>query len=737
MKTMHRGRWRTTPSLFALTLALAVGSTAPALAQSATVSSDQSEAQATDSSDKSDKDTADASASASDDSLVLPTLSVSGSSYETEETDSYTSGTISVGEKDARTAREVPQSTTVLTRQYLDDRGATSLDTALRETPGVVVLDNDNGRSSLYSRGFEFDSLYFNGLPAPLSSIYGTQPDLAIVDHVEILRGPAGLFAGAGEPAGAINMKLKEPLKDFGGYVEVTGDTWGGVRGEADVSSPLTENGKLRARLVAVQDQSESWIDNNDNDTTALYGTVQGDVTDLDTVTMSYSYMTRDIAPYNGLPTYSDGTLLDVDTDTTTGADWNDFDNTVQDYIAEYEHKFADGGHAKVSARYSDRDVNFIYAYAGSAVDENGDVSNTRYLARDYDETSLALDAHISRPFVAFGQEHNILVGADYQHTKATMLQGAGLLGESNNVYHWNTHLTYPSVSYTKQTETEADKYGLYGQVRIKPIDPLTVIGGLRGTWYSADTDNLLTGTTSSSDDINGKLTPYGGVTLDLNDDLTAYASYTQIFQPQTDVDVNGETIDPRTGSQYEVGMKGSFPNGINASAALFQLTDKNRAMEDEDGNTVASEEVRARGFEVEASGTVAPGWDVMAGYTYTTSKYVNGDSEGETYATTTPKHMVQVWAKHKMEILPKLTLGAGVKMFSDTTAISAGQTIKADGYAVVDTMASYQLTDDLQATLTVNNLFNKKYYSRVGGTTVFNFYGEPLSAALRLKATF
>src|SRR5690606_29403317 len=119
---------------------------------------------------------------------VLPTISVEGSSYETESTGSYASDLVSVGEKDVLPQREIPQSTTIVTRQRLDDGGFTSLDTALRKTPGMMVLTNDDGRSSLYSRGFEFDTLYFNGLPAPLSSIYGTQPDMAIVDHIEILR---------------------------------------------------------------------------------------------------------------------------------------------------------------------------------------------------------------------------------------------------------------------------------------------------------------------------------------------------------------------------------------------------------------------------------------------------------------------------------------------------------------------------------------------------------------------
>jgi len=669
--------------------------------------------------------------------VVLPTVRVTGSGYETEDSTSYTSSQISVGEKDARSPREVPQTTTVLTRQYLDDRDVSSLDTALRKTPGVVVLSNDNGRSSLYSRGFEFDSLYFNGLPAPLSSIYGTQPDMAIVDHVEILRGPSGLFAGAGEPAGAINMRLKQPTKELGGSVAVTGDSWGGVRVEGDVSTPLTPDGKLRGRAVMVRDDGQTWVKNNDNNTTVGYLSLQGDVTDLTTVTLSYSNLQRDMKPFNGLPTLANGTLLDVDRSTTTGADWNDFSNQVVDYIGEIEHRFDSGGYAKLSARYSDRDVDFLYGYAGTAANSSGTVTSMAWLARDYEEDSLAVDAHVSRPFVLFGQEHNVLVGADYQKVDSTMLQGRGTIATRNNVYAWNTDISMPRVTYSTQTETDSEQYGLYGQLRIKPVDDLTLIGGARGTWYNDKAVNMLTGVQTSSQVIGGKLTPYYGAVYDVLPEASVYASYTEIFQPQDVTDATGKILDPRTGGQYEIGVKGTVLDGLDVAAALFELTDKNRSMSDGNGNNVASEEVRMRGLELQAAGTVAPGWEVMAGYTLSRSEYLNGTSNGSTFSTYTPRHMVQAWVKHHLEAVPKLTVGGGVKAFSDFRSISSGTSIDADGYAVVDAMVGYQLTDSISTTLTVNNLFDTTYYERVGGTSVFNFYGEPLSAALRLEAKF
>ncbi|MBK1697781.1 TonB-dependent siderophore receptor [Rhodovibrio salinarum] len=722
--TVYTVSWRHRPSVRVLAAVLFSSQLAvPALAQEA-----GAEAEA-------------ASPAADSGAIELPEMVVTGSGYETETTDSYTTDFISVGEKDTRLWREVPQSTTVLTREYLEDRNASSLDTALRDAPGLLVLDNDNGRSSLYSRGFEFDSLSFNGLPAPLSSIYGTQPDMAIVDHVEILKGPSGLFAGAGEPAGAINMHLKRPLREFQGSSEVSGDSWGGVRGEADLSVPFTEDGDVRGRLVLARGHDEGWVDNNDNDVSVGYGTMQADLTNMTTASLTISHMQRDIEPYNGLPTYADGTLLDIDRSTTTGADWNDFDNRVTDYIGELEHRFADGGHAKVSARYSDRDVDFLYGYAGSAAAANGDISSVSWLARDYEETSLALDSHISKPIRLFGQEHNVLVGADYQRFENTFKQGRGATGDTNNIFHWNTNLTRPSVTYSSQTETETDQYGLYGQVRIKPIDDLTLIGGGRSTWYQSETTDLLTSTQTGEQDVDAEFTPYAGVVYDLTETISPYVSYTEIFQPQSQVNASGQTLEPRQGSQYEAGVKASLlDGGLNASAAVFHLTDENRPMSDGAGNTVAGEEVEVEGVEFEVSGNIQPNWEVLAGYTYSRSEYVNGTNSGDVFSTYTPRHMAHLWTKYRFNTggwMNDLFVGGGVKAFSDFKSISRGTTINADGYVVVDVMAGYDITDSVTATLTVNNLFDEKYYSRVGGASVFNFYGEPRSALLSLKAVF
>jgi outer membrane receptor for ferric coprogen and ferric-rhodotorulic acid len=112
---------------------------------------------------------------------------------------------------------------------------------------------------------------------------------------------------------------------------------------------------------------------------------------------------------------------------------------------------------------------------------------------------------------------------------------------------------------------------------------------------------------------------------------------------------------------------------------------------------------------------------------------------------------MLQLWTKYTFDgrgdWTDGLFVGGGIKVFSSfknisravnaTTGAASATAIEAPGYAVIDLQAGYKFSDNVTATLTVNNVFDEKYYERVGGTSVFNFYGEPRSVSFKLATTF
>ncbi|WP_330647083.1 TonB-dependent siderophore receptor (plasmid) [Thioclava litoralis] len=675
------------------------------------------------------------------DAVALDEIVVEGSSYETEGSDSYATDLISVGEKAAMSPREVPQSTSVVTHKQIEDGGYTALEEALSDVAGIMILNNDVGRSSIYSRGYEFDYLYFDGLPAPVSSIYGTQPDLSIVDHVEVLKGPSGLFISTGEPAGSINMRLKQATAtEFTGYATTSADSNGQLRAEVDMSSALNKDGTLRGRFVAAYGDGDTFIDGGSNGVQSYYGTVAWDVDPNTKLTFSLSHMERDIAPFNGLPTYADGSLIWTDVEAGVMPDWNDFDNETTDAVVAGEHFLDNGGRIKFSMRKSWQDANFLYGYAGSTADADNNISSIAYLGRDFSQDSLALDIHADLPFQLGQMEGNAIVGADWQKVTSTTYTARGSISGSWNLNNFDgASVAKPSYSYSTRADSETTSTGLYSQLRLKPMDKLTVIGGARLSWYdgTVDTTTLSSGAVSTADyDVDAHVTPFAGATYELTPDASLYASYSEIFIPQSSRDTDGDLLDPVEGRQYELGVKARLAYGLDVTAAYFNLREANRPVAITGTDYYkAEEEVESKGVELTVSGELRENLHLSAGYTYTETEYLNGSSKGEDFSTYTPKHMFKLQAMYDFKdgVMADWSLGGRLTMMSGFSS----KGIEAPGYGVVDLMAVKTFNDDLTLRMGVDNLFDKEYYSRVGSTTVFNFRGEPRTFNVSLTKTF
>ncbi|MER5172444.1 TonB-dependent siderophore receptor [Thioclava kandeliae] len=675
------------------------------------------------------------------DVVDLDPITVEGSSYETEGAQSYATDLISVGEKAAISPREVPQSTSVVTHKQIEDGGYNTLDEAMADVPGIMVLNNDAGRSSIYSRGYEFDYLYFDGLPAPVSSIYGTQPDLSIVDHVEVLKGPAGLFISTGEPAGSVNMRLKQATAtEFTGYVEGSTDSNGQYRGELDVSNKLNADGTLRGRFVAAYGDGDTFIDNGSNGVQSYYGTLAWDVDPDTQLTFSLSHMERDIAPFNGLPTYEDGSLIWTDAGAGVVPDWNDFDNTTTDAVLAATHTFDNGGRVKFSLRKSWQDADFLYGYAGSTADAENNISSIAYLGRDFSQDSTALDLHADLPFTLGQMEGNAIIGADWQKVTSTTYTARGKIAGSWNLNDFDaSSVARPDAAYSTREDSDTTSTGIYSQLRLKPVDRLTLIGGARLSWYegTVDTTTLSTGAVAHEDyDVDAHVTPFAGATYDITPDAALYASYSEIFIPQSDLDSSGDLLDPVEGRQYELGVKARVAGTLDVTAAYFNLREDNRPVAVTGTDYyVAQEEVQSQGIELTVAGELRENLHLSAGYTYTYTEYLNGSSEGEAFSTYTPKNMLKLQAMYDITegALRDWSLGGRLTMMSGFSS----KGIEAPGYGVVDLMAVKRFDNDLTLRMGVDNVFDKDYYSRVGSTTVFNFRGAPRTFNVSLTKRF
>ncbi len=661
-----------------------------------------------------------------------------------EETGGYTVDAATVGTKTPAELRDIPQSISVYTSEYIRDRQFVNLDDLAKYSTGLRTLSNDSGRSSIYARGYEYDEFNINGLPAPMASINGTVPSLSPFDRVEVMRGPSGLFNSTSELGGIVNMVRKRPTEEFQGSVTGRYGSWDTSYLETDLSGPLDEQGRIRGRTVISRADSNGEVDYNENTSESFYGALDIDLSDATVMSFGLIHQTKDIVPHNGYPTDAEGNLLSYSRSTFYGSDWNDFNGLTTDVIAELSHRFDNGGYGRVAVRGSKRDTDYLYSYTSTGVSAAG-TSRAVAIGRETEQDTLSVDANYSQPFELLGQVSEFVVGTDYKHYDGNYLNGSQVLGNIVVATYDPSQFAEPDLAYSTRVDSDEKETGLYAKLTFRPVERLALIGGARLSWYEGEstTTTLATGSVAGgrSED-NGHVTPYGGLVYDLDEQHSLYASYSQVFKPQTEVGADGRVIDPREGEQYEIGIKGSYYGGdLNARLTAFQLTDENRAT-DADGQSatidyVAAGKTRIRGGEFEISGYLTPQWEVLAGYTYMKTETLSGDENA--IFTLMPRHQASLWTTYTLDggALNGLGIGGGVTAMSDFSVTRNNVTLSAPGYAVVDAKLSYPITDKLTATLDANNLLDRKYYSRVGSVGTFNFYGPSRSFTVGARYAF
>ena len=672
----------------------------------------------------------------------------------TEGSGSYTPGTIATATRMVLTPRQTPQSITVITRQHMDDFGLNSIDEVMRHTPGITVSTFDSERTNYYARGFSVENFQYDGIPTLRNSAYSsgqTLSDMAIYDRVEILKGATGLLTGAGAPGATINLIRKKPTREFKASIDVGAGSWDNYRTQVDVSGPLTDSGNIRGRGVAAYQDKHSFMDRYERKTGVYFGTLEADLSDDTLLTLGFDYQNNDphASGWSGSRPLFDrnGERIDVKRSYNNGANWSRWEQTTQSVFATLEHSFANGwvGKGQLTHQVNSYDAPLGSVMSGpfpatglSSIYANKFTGNTR---------TDAADAYFSGPFSLAGREHELVIGASASsaHWQGKDYGNPTFLS-ANVIDFWNFDgkTTEPDWGApTQYNDTTTRQTAGYISARFNLTDDLNLLLGTRLANYWLTGDYHTTET--------GRLVPYVGVTYDLNDNFTAYASYTDIFMPQTyNRDRNNKVLDPDEGKNYEVGIKGEFYGGrLNTSLAYFEVHESNRAEPDAEYNADPTNpsilyasvgtKAKAKGFEAEMSGELAPGWQAQAGFTH---KIIRG-SDDEKISTWEPEDQLSLYTTYKFKgPLDRLTIGGGARWQNRSwqniynRAKDQYQDFSQDAYWLVDAMAKYQVSEHLSTTVNVNNLFDKQYYTNIGFYNTA-YYGDPRNVMVNTRWDF
>jgi len=679
----------------------------------------------------------------------------------TEGSGSYAPGTIATATRLVLAPRETPQSISVITRQEMEDFGLSSIDEVMSRTPGISVITYDSERSEYSARGFSIDEFQYDGVPMQRNARYAagnTLSDMAIYDRVEVLKGANGLLTGAGNPGASINLIRKKPTAGFAGHATVGAASWDSYRGELDVSGPLSEDGRLRGRAVAAYQDEGSFRDHYRRRTSVYFGSLEIDLAPQTLLTLGFD--AQDSEPkgssWGGIRLYdSEGRFNGMSRSFNPGARWSHWDQYSHTAFATLEHYFANEWVGKLQLNYQingyDAALGSPNAYATFPDATTGaGVSLSGWLGKYEGEVeSAAADAYFSGPIELFGRKHELVVGANLSRQE---LDGKNYWAPSSydtsvpDYYSWNGDIPEPDWYLARLVNETTRQSGMYLTGRFNLADDWKLILGSRVSNYDYRYTYKAPGAAAvpTRKRENGVLTPYVGLVHQLDDTYSVYASHTTIFNPQSYQDEEGRALDPLEGINQEAGIKGEFLGGrLLGSLAYFRVEQDNYA-ERSGGRTPsggtayrATQGVVTRGFEIELAGELAPGWQMHAGYTHKVAR-----RDGDKVTTLEPEDQFSLYTSYR---LPgewgKWTVGGGARWQGKTWdtvnhPVQGTAKFSVAGYWLADAMLRYRFDRQLSATLNIDNLFDKKYYTLMSYYDVYS-YGDPRKVSLSVNYAF
>ncbi|BBC99188.1 outer-membrane receptor for ferric coprogen and ferric-rhodotorulic acid [Sphingobium sp. YG1] len=656
------------------------------------------------------------------------------------------------------TVQETPQSVSIMTAQRILDQNLISIKDVITNSVGVSANEVDDVRNNFYARGFEIRNTQVDGVPAAWTLSGGngeTSIDVSIYERIEVVRGATGLLSGAGDPSASVNLVRKHAdATDLTGYVNASIGSWNTWRVSADVGGALTADGRIRARVVGRYEEGESYIDLQKKKKWVLYGVVDADVTDTTLIRAGISH--QDSKPkgatWGALPTfYTDGTTTDLPRSQSTAADWTHWNTTNQNIFATIRQEIGDKWNLTVNYNRlrTTNSSELLYLY-GNVDKATGTIEFSNPYKAEGISIQNSFDAQLKGEVSLFGRDHEVVVGALHsvlkRHTDnyvapfpwATNVPVIGEGGADFPEPTWSTVATRNEQERIEQT-------GYYGAFRLNVADPFKIIlGGRLSSWNQKGF--AWTGPSDYGDD--NVFIPYVGALYDVTSNHRVYASFTKIFQPQNLYDRNLNLLDPLDGNAYEIGLKSNFfDNALQTSVALFRIEQDNVGQIGEIITTpsgpqqtyVAAQGVTSKGFEIEATGQPLPGWNLNASY----SQFKAEDGDGVAANTVQPRKLLKIFTTYDLPgVLTGLTVGGGInfrsKAYSEglNPVTAAPFRFQQDGYTLVNLMARYAVTEQLQIQGNIENLFDKKYYSQMGFFSQYR-YGAPRNFTISANYKF
>ena len=656
------------------------------------------------------------------------------------------------GAKSMLPLRELPQSVRVLTRQAIDDLGATRLDEVLDHVGGVSRQNNFGGLwDNIAIRGLAGDpnvglATLFNGFAAGRG--FNAPRDLAGVERIEFLKGPAAALYGSSEPGGTLNIVAKRPLWKPAHALETQAGSFGLRRNALDSTGPVGET--FAYRLNAAVEDRDSMRDHVGSARRVLapaFTWLLSPDTSLDYTgewLRHRSVLDRGVvAVDNRLGAIPRSRFLGEPADGPVTVD-----NETHQLVLSHDWNAAWRGRVGLSHR---RTAIEGFATEATALQPDGQLRRQRRF-RDYGSDDLALQAELRGELQSGGLRHDLLAGFEHYRLEMDMvmrrINPSAASPYAIDIHHPVHGQPLPQPRPNTDTLEQQRNAAFYVQDAIALGPRWRVVAGLRQDRYRQSLLNRLTG--GSQRQSPSSTSPRLGLGWLPDARWTVYLNGGRSFRPNVGTDVAGQGFAPEVGRSLELGLKWeSADRRQGVTAALFDIRKRQVLTADASnpGYSVAAGQVRSRGLEFDLAGQLTRHWRVNASLAFNDVQ-VTRDHTLETGGRllNVPRVTASLLAMH--ESTPgagqRVGVGGGVthtgrRLGQARTQAEADQGLPAfdlPAYTTAKLVAYWRAGPALRFTLEIDNLTDREFYSS-SYSRVWVTPGAARSVTLGLQGRF
>lgn len=652
----------------------------------------------------------------------------------------------SVGKLDAA-LRDLPQNVSVVTREVLDTFGKPRLEDLAFSTVGIQPVAPALGVTNygFFVRGFNGAPVITDGYYSSVNAFgsVGIQ-DMSLFESAEVLRGPASLLYGQGNPGGIVNLRTKQPRSELGSQVSTYFDHHGARRVEGDVTGALSANAD--ARLVGVFEDSDSHRDFVSHDRVLIAPSLAVGITDNVDLRLNYVYDRLDYIADNGPGTNPD-LIQHLNLERSISEPWLPATRALN-RSARVELDW------QVSSDWTARVGYFAHTLrtpnGSSEIDAIDTIAGTTLVNRWYTQTTgpkngaedSMLTVQLLGKFATGELAHTFTAAIDYIDNRTKYDYEVNEIRPIDYLRpEFSNGPTLLIPLFAGEGAFKSYVKAAYMQDLVEISDRWKVLVGLRKDEIVTRgyADAAAAQFTQESDE--SAVTPRAGIAFEALPSLTLYGSFSEAFVPLIGTDRFNRPFEPEESRSFEIGARQQFGDSLLLTAAIFDIEKKNIIVVDPaDTNfNVNAGVATSQGVEIEMAGRLTRELRVIAGLAFTDAEISESVDpiffpEGDRLPAAA-EWSALLGIRYEPTLLRGLELGGNVSYASSRPYVVPNVESDLDSYTRVDVYAAYALYEQLELQLNVQNVTNERVLLANGyGLVQFD---TPRTYALTMRYKF